>query len=101
MLPLGSNEPNIITQKISIGTTLEGRNIWAVKISDNPNVEENEPEGKRSISEELQIDLWLKWADELNVFFGIDNESQKKHGYHHLEKKYLPLGTGISKTNPG
>tara|TARA_B100000029_G_scaffold508008_1_gene593897 strand:+ start:1826 stop:4138 length:2313 start_codon:yes stop_codon:yes gene_type:complete len=36
--------PNIITQKISIGTTLEGRNIWAVKISDNPNVEENEPE---------------------------------------------------------
>lgn len=35
--------PNLITQKYSIGTTLEGRTIWAVKISDNPNITENEP----------------------------------------------------------
>ncbi len=35
--------PNIITQKFSIGTSIEGRTIWAVKISDNPNVFENEP----------------------------------------------------------
>ena len=35
--------PNLITQKYSIGTTVEGRTIWAVKISDNPNVQENEP----------------------------------------------------------
>ncbi|MEO0789778.1 MAG: M14 family zinc carboxypeptidase, partial [Bacteroidota bacterium] len=28
--------PNIITPKFSIGTTFEGRTIWAVKISDNP-----------------------------------------------------------------
>lgn len=35
--------PNLITQKYSIGTSIEGRNIWAVKISDNPNVDENEP----------------------------------------------------------
>ncbi len=35
--------PNLITQKFSIGTTVEGRTIWAVKISDNPNVQENEP----------------------------------------------------------
>jgi len=40
-----SNEyPNIFTQKISIGLTLEGRNIWAIKVSDNPNEDENEPE---------------------------------------------------------
>ncbi len=36
--------PNLITQKFSIGTTHEGRTIWAVKISDNPNVSENEPQ---------------------------------------------------------
>lgn len=36
--------PNIITQKFSIGTTIEGRPIYAVKISDNPNVNENEPQ---------------------------------------------------------
>lgn len=36
--------PNIITQKFSIGTTIEGRQIYAVKISDNPTVNENEPQ---------------------------------------------------------
>ncbi len=35
--------PNLITQKFSIGTSVEGRTIWAVKISDNPNVNESEP----------------------------------------------------------
>ena len=37
------NYPNLITQKFSIGTSVEGRTIWAVKISDNPNVNETEP----------------------------------------------------------
>jgi carboxypeptidase T len=35
--------PNLITQRYSIGTTHEGRTIWAVKISDNPNINEDEP----------------------------------------------------------
>ena len=35
--------PNLITQKFSIGTTWEGRDIWAVRISDNPNISEDEP----------------------------------------------------------
>lgn len=34
--------PNLITSKINIGTSLEGRVIYAVKISDNPDVTENE-----------------------------------------------------------
>jgi carboxypeptidase T len=36
--------PNIISAKIQIGTSHLGRPIWAVKISDNPNVDENEPQ---------------------------------------------------------
>ncbi|MFN0203704.1 MAG: M14 family zinc carboxypeptidase [Bacteroidia bacterium] len=36
--------PNLVSQKVSIGTTLEGREIYMVKISDNPNVNEAEPE---------------------------------------------------------
>ncbi|MDC0188204.1 exodeoxyribonuclease V subunit gamma, partial [bacterium] len=60
------------------------------KLINNPcflsKFEENEPAGKSKVIEELKIDQWLKWADDLNVFFGIDSESQKKHGYHHLEK---------------
>ena len=39
-----ANFPNIITQKFSIGTSHEGRTIWAVKISDNPNTSESEPQ---------------------------------------------------------
>jgi carboxypeptidase T len=35
--------PNIITQKQVIGTSHLGRSIYGVKISDNPNVNENEP----------------------------------------------------------
>jgi len=35
--------PNLITQKYSIGTSHENRTIWAAKISDNPNISENEP----------------------------------------------------------
>jgi len=36
--------PNLISIKQSIGTTIEGRDIWIVKISDNPNVKESEEE---------------------------------------------------------
>lgn len=36
--------PNLITTKVSLGNSLEGRPIWMVKISDNPDVDENEPE---------------------------------------------------------
>lgn len=36
--------PGLITVRQVIGTTLKGRAIWAVKISDNPDVQESEPE---------------------------------------------------------
>lgn len=36
--------PDLITPKISIGQTIEGRDIYAVKISDNPDIDEDEPE---------------------------------------------------------
>ncbi len=36
--------PEIMTPKISIGQSIEGRELWVYKISDNPAVEEDEPE---------------------------------------------------------
>ena len=36
--------PSITTDKDSIGTTWEGRTIWAMKISDSPDLDEEEPE---------------------------------------------------------
>lgn len=36
--------PNLISAKQSLGSSIEGRPIWMVKISDNPDVNEGEPE---------------------------------------------------------
>lgn len=36
--------PAIVSAKVNIGNTIEGRPMWALKISDNPNVDESEPE---------------------------------------------------------
>ena len=35
--------PDLISEKYIIGTSVEGREIWAVKVSDNPNQDEVEP----------------------------------------------------------
>ncbi len=39
-----ADHPAIMTARFSIGQSIEGRDIWAVKISDNPDVDEDEPE---------------------------------------------------------
>ncbi len=36
--------PFLMTERLSIGQSLEGRDIWMVKISDNPEQDEDEPE---------------------------------------------------------
>ena len=36
--------PGFVSEKDSIGTTIEGRTIWAFKVSDNPEIDEDEPE---------------------------------------------------------
>ena len=36
--------PDFISEKDSIGTSIEGRTIWAFKVSDYPSVDEEEPE---------------------------------------------------------
>ncbi|PIP94309.1 MAG: hypothetical protein COV37_07295 [Bdellovibrio sp. CG11_big_fil_rev_8_21_14_0_20_39_38] len=45
LLKLSQKFPNIMTLS-SIGQTREGRNLWVMKISDNPTVDEVEPEVK-------------------------------------------------------
>lgn len=36
--------PNIVSEKFSVGKSLEGRDLWVVKISDNADTDEDEPE---------------------------------------------------------
>ncbi len=44
MLIMHLQHPNITTERISIGKSIENRDIWAFKISDNPTIDEDEPE---------------------------------------------------------
>jgi len=41
---LHANYPEIVSPKESIGQSLEGRHIWAFKVSDSPNIEDGDPE---------------------------------------------------------
>jgi len=39
-----ADHPDIISSKTNLGKTVEDRDMWAVKISDNPEIDEDEPE---------------------------------------------------------
>ncbi len=63
--------PNITGPKTSIGQTLQGRDIWVLKVSDNPGVDEAEPEVRFDSMhharepQSMQTSLWfLLWLVE-------------------------------------
>ncbi len=72
--------PNLITAKFTIGSTqtIEGRDIYAIKISDNPNVNEDEPEVLYTAliharePESMQQLIWYMWY--LLENYGTDDE---------------------------
>jgi hypothetical protein len=39
-----TDHPNITTEPFSIGRSIEGRELYVIKVSDNPTIEEDEPE---------------------------------------------------------
>ena len=71
--------PELVTQKVSIGTTLEGRNIWMIKVSDNPNIDENEPEmlytGLHHAREPMSYMNLFYFINWLTENYGIDSEA--------------------------
>jgi carboxypeptidase T len=68
--------PNITTAKFSIGQSWEGRDIWVIKVSDNPNVDEEEPEiyfeGNIHAREVITYTLLLYTLDHLTSGYGVD-----------------------------
>jgi len=68
--------PYIVSPKISIGQTYEGRDIWAVKISDNPNLDEDEPEVLFTACiharEVITPEILFNFMDHLTQNYGID-----------------------------
>ncbi|MEC9047494.1 MAG: M14 family zinc carboxypeptidase [Planctomycetota bacterium] len=74
-----SNYPNICSQKVSIGQSVEGRDLWMVKISDNVGVDEGEPEvlydALHHAREPLSMSTTLLFMDELLDGYGVDPEA--------------------------
>ncbi len=70
--------PNLISDRVVIGQTLEGRDIWAIKISDNPNVDEDEPEvlyhSAIHAREVITPMVLLHFMDHLLTNYGTDPE---------------------------
>jgi hypothetical protein len=66
-----------ITKMISIGTTYHGRNIWAIKVSDNPDLEEDEPEvyfnGMHHAREWLSMEVCLYILNYLTDNYGTNS----------------------------
>ncbi|MCK4415168.1 MAG: immune inhibitor A [Candidatus Eisenbacteria sp.] len=73
---LAAAHPTIMTPKQSIGQSIEGRDLWVYKISDNPGIDEDEPEvffnsyihAREPITVEVMIDL----AEHLVTNYGSD-----------------------------
>lgn len=68
--------PAIVTSKQSLGTSIEGRPLWMVKISDNAGVDENEPEvlydALHHAREPLSMEATLLFMDWLVTGYGSD-----------------------------
>ena len=75
---LHSDYPSLTTDKINIGTSLEGRTIWAMKVSDNPSV--NDPgeadilyNGVHHAREPIGASLCVLFAEYLCDNYGVDS----------------------------
>ena len=65
-----------ITELVSIGESYQGREIWALKITDNPTIEENEPEiqwiGCHHGDETISVEVPYYMAEYLLTNYGTD-----------------------------
>jgi hypothetical protein len=75
MQTLVTNYPNLV-RMVSIGQSVQGRQLWMLKITDNPDVEENEPEFRYVSTmhgiEPVGAELILRLAELLTSNYGVD-----------------------------
>ncbi len=76
---LHAQNPAICSAKVSIGSTIEGRSLWMVKISDNVGTDENEPEvlleAMHHAREALSMEATVVFMDWLVTNYGTDPEA--------------------------
>jgi len=73
---IAARYPAIVAPKTSLGPTIEGRSLWMLKISDNPQIDEAEPEARFDSMHHarepqgMQVSLWFAlWLCEE---YGVD-----------------------------
>ena len=71
--------PEITTEKFSIGTTYLGNPIWAMKVSDHPDIDEEEPEvlfdGVHHAREPITVNVLIETIRHLCENYGTDPEA--------------------------
>jgi hypothetical protein len=69
-----TQHPTITTAKFSIGQSIQGRQLWCMKVSDNPEVDENEPEilfnGLTHAREPMGMETCLYTLNFLTDYYG-------------------------------
>lgn len=85
--------PNLVTAKTSIGTSVEGREIWMVKISDNPNIDEPEPTAYFDALHHAREPLSM--ATTINYMFWLlenyETNEQVQYLVDHREIYFVPV----------
>lgn len=70
--------PEVVSEKWSLGQTLQGRDIWAFRVSANPDVDEDEPEifidGMHHAREIMASEFPIMFAEYLASNYGSDPE---------------------------
>jgi len=89
---LSEDYPDLVAEKISIGQTLEGRDIWALKMSDNPNIDEDEAEvlytglhHAREPMSYMNLFYYMNWLVE-----NYDSDPIAKNILDHRELWFVP-----------
>ncbi len=73
-----ADHPDVTSEVFSIGQSIEGRDLWVIKVSDNPGLEEDEPEiffnGLTHAREPIGMSICMELLERLTDGYGIDPE---------------------------
>ena len=86
---------NIISEKYIIGQSIEGNNIWAFKLSDNPSEDENEPEvlytGLTHAREPLSMMNLFYFVQNLCEAYVEENDPEAVYLINERELWFIPV----------
>jgi murein tripeptide amidase MpaA len=92
---LRNSYPDIISEKIILGQSVEGNDIWAFKLSDNVNIDEDEPEilytGLTHSREPLSMMNLFYFVQNLVNVYESDSASEENYLINERELWFVPV----------